>query len=86
MQGTFANIIDHAVVELFLEAYRLLEKANSDYEYDSRIIPKTYTGNSGRPAYQIPRSLIVSFFEAGFTQRDIGNIIRVSENTIAHEE
>ena len=83
MQGALTCLIKHDVVDLLVAAYENLGKCLESFEIPVRRVPVRYTGDAGRPSYEISRELLQSFLEAGFSQTDIASMLGVSQKTIS---
>ena len=61
--------------------------SQTKYIIKNEELPKTvnfvYTGNVGRPSYDIPKEWLCCCLEYGFTQKDIACISQVSERTVS---
>lgn len=71
----------NSVLQLLQRARHILEEV-SDERNCMRELPLVFTGNTGRPTYDIPLSQLQYLIENGFTIGDISSIIGVSRRTI----
>ena len=70
------------IVQLLQSARRCLQEAISESTYTNRPT-LVFSGNSGRPKYDIPIIQLQYLIENGFSIRDISVIAGVSERTIS---
>ena len=82
INGTFLGYIGNNVVDLMLKALDTLRRCHEN-EINTTKVPVCYTGNVGRPEYQISKYMLLYFVEASFTQHDISKIIGVSTKTVS---
>ena len=82
MQGSVINYINDEIVDLFINIVSVLTN-HLDEDSLTYKAPVIYTGNVGRPSYEIPREWLLQCLENGFTQKDIACILQVSEKTVS---
>ena len=82
MRAVFMNLFNQRVLDLVINSWENLKNI-----INSEELPKTvnfvYTGNVGRPSYDIPKEWLRCCLEYGFTQKDTACISQVSEKTVS---
>ena len=85
MRAVFMNFMNQGVLDLVINSWESLR-----YIINNEELPKAvsfvYTGNVGRPLYNIPKEWLRYCLEYGFTQKETAFISQVSDKKLFLDE
>ena len=85
IRADFINLMDQGVLDLVINSWENLKNIIHNEELP-KAVNFVYTGNVGRPSYDIPKEWLRCCLEYGFTQKDIECISQVNENTVSRRK
>ena len=85
MRAVFMNFMNQGVLDLVINSWESLRYIINNEEL-LKAVSFVYTGNVGRPLYNIPKKWLRYCLEYGFTQKETAFISQVSDKKLFLDE
>ena len=85
MRADVINLMDQEVLDLAINSWENLKNIINNEELP-KAVNFFYTGNVGRPSYDIPKEWLRCCLEYGFTQKDVACISKVCEKSVSRRK